>query len=68
MIELDLLAKVYPGPSVLLHQVKFEGYKKTRLSALEQRVRLDEGQKLDRAKVGEGCYRWRGLECSIPWN
>jgi len=48
--------------------VKFEGYKKTRLSALEQRVRLDEGQKLDRAKVEEAAIGWRGSECSIPWN
>ena len=56
-IELNLLAKVFTGPSVALHKVKFEGYKKTRLSSLEQRVHLDEGQKLDRAKVEEGRYR-----------
>ena len=41
VIELNLLAKVYTGPSVALHKVKFEGYKKTRLSALEERVHLD---------------------------
>src|SRR5207302_6567318 len=56
-IELNLLAKVFTGASVVLHKVKFEAYKKTRLSALEQRVHLDEGQKLDRAKVEEGRYR-----------
>lgn len=57
IIEVDLVAKIYMGPSVTLRQVKFEGYKKTRLSTLEQRVHLDEGQKLDRAKVEEGRYR-----------
>ena len=56
-IKLDLLAKVYTGASVKLRGVKFEGQKKTRLSTLQQRVRLDDGQKLDRAKVEEGRYR-----------
>jgi outer membrane protein insertion porin family len=55
--KLDLLVKVFTGPLVALNNVKFEGYKKTRLSTLQRRVRLEESNRLDRVRVEEGRYR-----------
>lgn len=56
-LELDLLATIRTGPQFVLNQIKFDGHKKTRLSLLRRRVRLKEGDKLDRTKVEEGRYR-----------
>jgi outer membrane protein insertion porin family len=55
--ELHLLVKVFTGPWATLNKVKFEGYKKTKLSTLQHRVRLEESARLDRVRVEEGRYR-----------
>jgi outer membrane protein insertion porin family len=60
-MQIDLLAKVYTGPLVTLGQIAFEGEKKTKESVLRRRVRLQEGESLDRVKVEEGRSRLIGL-------
>jgi len=56
-VAVDLLARIYTGPWIVLNKVKFEGYRKTKLSTLQNRVQLEEGARLDRTKVEEGRYR-----------
>ncbi|MCI0536926.1 MAG: BamA/TamA family outer membrane protein [Verrucomicrobiales bacterium] len=60
-VQIDLLAKVFPGPQVTLGQVEFEGEKKTKESVMARRVRLAEGELLDRVKAEEGRSRLIGL-------
>ncbi len=57
VVNLDLLARVRTGPKIKLRDVKFVGQEKTRLSLLENRVKLDERELLDRVKAEEGRYR-----------
>jgi outer membrane protein assembly complex protein YaeT len=56
-IQIDLRAQVETGTKVTLGHVKFEGNKRTRLSVLERRVKLKEGEDLDRLEVERGRER-----------
>ena len=57
--ELDLLARVHPGPPVFLHDVRFEGLKRSKQPVLDRRVRLHHGETnlLDRVAVEQGRTR-----------
>jgi outer membrane protein assembly complex protein YaeT len=57
LVLLDLLVEIHSGDKIKLGKVDFEGQKKTKLSLLRQRVRLQEGSLLDRIKVEQGRYR-----------
>jgi len=48
IVEIDLLARVETGSAVTLGEVRFVGERRTRESVLESRVRLDEGELLNR--------------------
>jgi outer membrane protein insertion porin family len=55
--NVDLLATVKTGPQIRVGAVKFEGQKKTRLSLLKRRVRIQRGELLDPVQVETGRYR-----------
>jgi outer membrane protein assembly factor BamA len=55
--EVDLLAQIRSGPQIHLGEVKFSGEKKTKVSVMEHRVHLQEGDLLDRVLVEEARYR-----------
>ncbi|EEF59923.1 POTRA domain-containing protein [Pedosphaera parvula] len=57
LIEHDLLATVHQGPQVTLGKVAFAGQEKTKESIMKKRVRLQEGELLNRIKVEEGRSR-----------
>ncbi|MDB6123352.1 MAG: surface antigen [Pedosphaera sp.] len=57
LIEIDFLALVRNGPLVHLGKVEFKGEKKTKVSLMKRRTRLQEGALLDRIKVEEGRSR-----------
>ena len=56
-IQLDLLARVAPGSLVRLGEVTFEGNKRVRTSALERRVKLTEGELLNRVEAEKSRQR-----------
>jgi outer membrane protein assembly factor BamA len=56
-IQLDLLARVEPGPLVHLGEVSFEGNQRVRTSALERRVHLKEGEPLNRVEAEKSRQR-----------
>lgn len=56
-IQLDLLARVEPGPLIRLGEVSFEGNQRVRTSALERRVNLKEGEPLNRVEAEKSRQR-----------
>ena len=46
-IHLDLLAKVFSGPQVRVGEVEFKGEKKTKLTTMSRRARVQKGELLD---------------------
>jgi outer membrane protein assembly factor BamA len=56
-MEVALLAIIKTGPQVKIHQVKFEGQKRTKLGLMSRRVRVQRGELLDPARTEEGRYR-----------
>jgi outer membrane protein insertion porin family len=56
-IQLDLTANVVPGPLVYLHEVIFRGEERTKLSVIESRVKLKEGDVLNRVAAEESRQR-----------
>jgi outer membrane protein insertion porin family len=56
-IEIDLLARVTPGPKIYVGKVEFQGEKQTKESMMRDRVRLEFGDLLNPIKVEEGRYR-----------
>jgi outer membrane protein assembly complex protein YaeT len=56
-VDMDLLAQVTSGPVVHVGSVEFQGQKRTRMSLLSRRVRIQHGELLDPTRVEEGRYR-----------
>ncbi|MDQ6631293.1 MAG: BamA/TamA family outer membrane protein [Verrucomicrobiota bacterium] len=56
-IDLALDAKIKTGPQIKIGAVKFEGEKRTKKALLKRRVKLHEGQLLDRVAVEQARYR-----------
>jgi len=56
-IQLDLLARVAPGPLVQLGDVTFSGNQRVRTSALAPRVNLTEGEPLNRVEAEKSRQR-----------
>ncbi len=56
-VELDLHARVESGPQVRVGAVVFQGQKKTRLSFLARRVRVQRGELLDPTRTEQGRFR-----------
>ena len=57
LIRLDLSAKIQTGPQIRIGGVKFTGQKRTRVSLMERRVRVQRGELLDRTRTEQGRYR-----------
>lgn len=57
VVLLDLLAEVDRGPLVRVGSVEFHGQKHTRISTMQSRVPLEEGELLDRVEAEEGRTR-----------
>jgi outer membrane protein insertion porin family len=56
-IHLDLLAKVFSGPQVRVGEVEFKGEKKTKLTTMSRRARVQKGELLDPIYVEQGRSR-----------
>jgi len=55
--RVDVVASVTPGPKVFLNDVKFEGIEKSNPGVLENRVRLEPDEPLNRMSVEAGRVR-----------
>lgn len=54
---IDVVAKVWPGPVVTIHEVEFEGQKKASTNMMARRVRIHAGDLLNPAQAEQGRYR-----------